>query len=103
MVIECVKEQQMSPHNGTRRKITLCLVLCLLVTSIFIIAFHHHEDDGDHDDCPICIAAHQLSSVIYTFFLFAVLYAFIASVVPENALLFSSTPQSLLNSRSPPA
>ncbi|HAM53690.1 MAG TPA: hypothetical protein DCP92_24480 [Nitrospiraceae bacterium] len=78
-------------------------MLFLLVTSIFIIAFHHHDDDCDHDDCPICMAAHQTSAVIFNFGFFAVFYAFLNLVVFKKGSLFTSIPQSFLNSRAPPA
>ncbi len=93
----------MLSDNGTRRKLALCLVLFLLLAGIFIIAFHHHDDDCDHDDCPVCIAAHQVSSVVFNFFPFAVFFTIFALITPEKALLFTSIRQSLLNSRAPPS
>lgn len=34
------------------------LILALLLFSATLVeGFHHHGDGGDHDDCPICVAA----------------------------------------------
>ena len=79
------------------------LALFLLVASIFIIAFHHHDDDCDHDDCPICTAAHQISSVVFNFFPFSVFYVFFALILSEKELLFPSIFQPFLYGRAPPA
>jgi hypothetical protein len=27
-----------------------------------VAAFHHHNDGGDHPDCPICLNTHQQSN-----------------------------------------
>lgn len=27
--------------------------------STLAVAFHHHDDGGDHDDCPVCNASLQ--------------------------------------------
>jgi hypothetical protein len=44
-----------------RKRLSL-LCICLLVFSIFAVAFHHHDDGCDRDDCPICAAALHYSS-----------------------------------------
>jgi len=92
----------MLSDNGMRRKLTLFLVLFLLATGIFIIAFHHHDDDCDHDDCPICIAAHQVSSVTFNFFPLAVFYIFFALVVFDKALFILLVYRPSLYGRAPP-
>jgi hypothetical protein len=84
-------------------KITLCLVLILLAAGIFIIAFHHHDDDCDHDDCPVCVAAHQVCSVIHNYFPFTIFYTFVGVVVSAKQSLLASIRQSALESRAPPA
>jgi hypothetical protein len=28
-----------------------------MMFSTFAVAFHHHDDGGDHDDCPVCSAS----------------------------------------------
>jgi hypothetical protein len=80
----------------------ICLALFLLIAGIFIIAFHHHDDDCDHDDCPICAAAHQICSVIHNYFPFTVFYIFVGVVVCEKELLLASIRRAALNSRAPP-
>jgi len=88
--------------NKKRRKTFICLVLFLLIASVFIIAFHHHDDDCDHDDCPICVAAHQIYSIIHNYFPFAVFYTFFGVVVYTKEFLLASICRSALNSRAPP-
>ena len=88
--------------NKKNSKSFICLALFLLIAGIFIIAFHHHDDDCDHDDCPICVAAHQICSVIHYYFPFAVFYIFFGVVVSEKELLFASIRRSALDSRAPP-
>ena len=83
-------------------KIFICLALLLLIAGIFIIAFHHHDDDCDHDDCPVCVAAHQICSVIHNYFPFVVFYTFFGVVVSEKELLSASIRLSALESRAPP-
>ena len=78
------------------------LALFLLVAGIFIIAFHHHDDDCDHDDCPICVAAHQICSVIHDYFPLAIFYIFFGVVVSEKEFLLASIRRSALDSRAPP-
>ncbi len=84
-------------------KIFICLALFLLVAGIFIIAFHHHDDDCDHDDCPVCVAAHQICSVIHYYFPFAVFYIFFGVVASEKRLLSASIRLCALDCRAPPA
>ncbi len=33
------------------------LCICLMMFSIAVVAFHHHDDGCDHDDCPVCNAS----------------------------------------------
>ena len=80
----------------------ICLALFFLIASIFIIAFHHHDDGCEHDDCPICAAAHQICSVIFTYFPLAVFYVFWGMVVCQKKLLLFSISQSTPDSRAPP-
>jgi hypothetical protein len=83
-------------------KIFICLALLLLIAGIFVIAFHHHDDDCDHDDCPICVAAHQTCSVIHNYFPFAVFYIFFGAIVSAKELLLASIRRTALDSRAPP-
>lgn len=31
--------------------------VCLIMFSTLVVAFHHHDDGCDHDDCPVCMAS----------------------------------------------
>ena len=41
--------------RNSKRLAFICLLLFLF--TLVAIAFHHHDDDCSHDDCPICLAA----------------------------------------------
>ncbi len=28
--------------------------ICLMLFTTLVVAFHHHDDGCEHDDCPIC-------------------------------------------------
>lgn len=89
--------------SAMRRRLTLGIVLFLLLAGIFIIAFHHHDEDGDHHDCPICIAGHLASSGIINCFILLIFYATIVSIVSEQALFITWILPFALCGRSPPA
>jgi hypothetical protein len=55
-----------------RRKNLAFLCLLLFVLTIGAVAFHHHDDDYLHDDCPICVAASAISTAGLSLFIFAV-------------------------------
>lgn len=44
--------------EACKRKAVSVLIAAFFVFSLFVIAFHHHDDECDHDDCSLCIAAH---------------------------------------------
>ena len=47
-----------------RRSIALALSVLMLL-SILLAGFHHHDDGQDHDDdCPICTVAHHRTADI---------------------------------------
>ncbi len=84
-------------------KYFICVALFLLIAGVFIIAFHHHDDDCDHDDCPVCAAAHQICSVIHNYFPFAVFFIFFGVLLSEKKLFLASIRRSTIDSRAPPA
>jgi hypothetical protein len=84
------------------RRLALVLVLCLFA-SIVIIAFHHHYEDGAHDDCPVCNVVHHMSSTVFSAFSFGIFLVMTASSLAEKAVSLSSSLVSILFSRAPPA
>lgn len=38
------------------------LCICLIIFSTLVVAFHHHEDGDDHDNCALCSAGLQHQS-----------------------------------------
>lgn len=42
--------------NAMLKRLSL-FCICLLMFSTLAVAFHHHDDPGDHDDCPLCCAS----------------------------------------------
>ena len=89
-------------NSSLVRRLTLVLVLFLLA-GFFIIAFHHHDDGGNHDDCPVCSVAHQVSSAVFSSFIFGIFLAIIVTSPAENAVSLYSLFVSNLSSRAPPA
>jgi hypothetical protein len=88
--------------DGMWRKLSLVLVLFLLV-GFFVIAFHHHDDDGDHPDCPICIAAHAAHSTSINTASLNINCDISELIAPETAHFFTSLFFSSLYGRAPPA
>jgi hypothetical protein len=84
------------------RRLTLVLVL-FLFAGFFIIAFHHHDDLGNHDDCPVCAVAHNVSSAVFSSFIVGIFLAAVVSSLFEKAVPFASLFVSILSSRAPPA
>lgn len=41
-------------------------LVCLLLFSFLVEAFHFHDNGDDHADCPVCVAHHQQSDSAYT-------------------------------------
>jgi hypothetical protein len=56
-------------RGGRWRKLALTFML-IFILAVFVAAYHHHEDGEDHDDYPICSAAHQHSSASLSVFNF---------------------------------
>jgi hypothetical protein len=85
------------------KRLTL-FCMCLVMFSVLIVAFHHHDDGADHDDCALCGATlqHQPADlaipipVIHPDF---VTTEFFTPATPRIVKTFS-TP---FNNRAPPA
>ncbi len=90
------------PGKRLWRFIALAMSMVMLY-SVLLVAFHHH-DDGDHDDCPVCAVAHHrtadvtitLPGVHYLPFTFPTLFA--ALVLAVAVTRFCHSPQG----RAPP-
>jgi hypothetical protein len=84
------------------KKYFAILCLSLILVSSMMIAFHHHEDGKEHDDCQICMAVNHSSLAIseipqiqqYTH------VVFIRSSIPVTLINTISSPK---NIRAPPA
>ena len=77
----------------------------VMLYSVLLVAFHHHDDGQDHDDdCPICAVAHHrtadititLPDVAYLPFSFPAYFA--ALVLTVAVTRFCHSPQN----RAPP-
>ena len=78
--------------------------ICLIMFTILSVAFHHHDDGCDHEDCPVCSASlhHQpvdLAIPIQVIHLISARIEFFIPTTPDIVIAFS-TP---INSRAPPA
>ena len=81
----------------------LFAALLMLVSALQVaVSFHHHDLDS-HDDCPVCVAAHQgslappaIESVV------PVLLSGAESVIASVDLAVVSLPAPAFRSRGPP-
>lgn len=44
---------------ASMRRSLSTLLVCLLLCSALVTAFHHHEDGAAHSDCSICLVGHH--------------------------------------------
>lgn len=85
------------------RRFASLLLVCFSL-SILVVAFHHHDDGCDHDDCPICVAvlhhspAEVAAPAIVVYLVFNSFDVFIPSTLDVVTQTFSST----ISSRAPP-
>ena len=81
-------------------------VFVLFLVSNTAFAFHHHQGDLSHDDCPICFTAQVASSVDHDFSALNIQFTNItvSDLIPREYHSFFKplilTPQ---NNRAPPA
>lgn len=54
--------QSLTSMASMRRSLST-LLICLLLCSALVTAFHHHEDGAAHSDCPICVAGQHQPAV----------------------------------------
>jgi len=67
-----LKKGERTLASKDRRKNLALLCLLLFVLPIGAVAFHHHDGDIEHDDCPICVATLNINTASLGFFTFAV-------------------------------
>ncbi|MDR3566987.1 MAG: hypothetical protein P4L43_03060 [Syntrophobacteraceae bacterium] len=109
-------EKSKSLPNDVRAKAPPCRVasyparLALLFALFFLfsavsIAFHHHDDGCEHDDCPICAAAFVISTAVVGlgFFLYAVFITASRLEVFEPSSVYDCESLCLPRTRAPPA
>jgi hypothetical protein len=101
----CEREKvnlRISVTMGMRKKLAFVSLLLFLLT-IGAIAFHHHGDGGNHDDCPVCVAASIVSSAGLSFFSFAVFIFVFWFETLSRSSCFDYLVPNLPFARAPPA
>jgi hypothetical protein len=83
------------------RRLTL-LIAPFFILIAFVSAFHHHDNDISHQDCPLCITQ-CLSAVVVDKFSFTVHQNIVALDLPKEILSYPSIIPSSLSTRAPPA
>jgi len=78
-------------------------LLFLFVLSLFAGAFHHHADDGDHHDFPVCAAGAHYAPADLSGFSLPCQQPVTTYDPPALSILYDFTGVILLSSRGPPA
>lgn len=90
-------------HNLMQKGGRLAFIFLLLfVLAVFAEAFHHHEDGCDHNDCPICAAAHHNSAAGIVVFSPVSQQPIVENEIPDARLCYDPIRVALLSSRAPP-
>jgi hypothetical protein len=80
--------------------------ICLILFSALLVAFHHHDDGREHDDCPICSAGANLQHATVDLAIPIIVihrdYARIEFIIPATPG-FVKTFSTPVNSRASPA
>lgn len=87
------------------RKHLSLIILCLVLLSSVATAFHHHDDAGEHNDCPVCAVSHhhQAAGVSASFvFCSTISYTVSTWLLPGSPVL-PTTAYTPANNRAPPA
>lgn len=50
------------PGKGPRVRLLALFLSVLMLVSVLLGSFHHHEDEQDHPDCAVCAVAHHHSA-----------------------------------------
>jgi len=86
-----------------KRKYLAFLCLFLFVLTIGAVAFHHHDDDSDHNDCPVCVTVSSITTAVLSFFIFAVYILTVLLEKPLVAPAYNCLTGDLPFARAPPA
>ena len=80
------------------------IFVCLLLLSTLVTALHHHDDAGDHHDCPVCVVGlHQPASTAGPF-VFTIIQTFHLNTYLTPAITAPATSlYATANNRAPPA
>jgi len=79
-------------------------IVCLLLFSTLLTAYHHHDGGQEHPDCSICAVAHHQASALLKLPEFTPPSRFFSVIeFPPLTQHFSSIPRFSFNSRAPPA
>ncbi|HTP65823.1 MAG TPA: hypothetical protein VMJ66_10575 [Geobacteraceae bacterium] len=81
------------------------ILVCLLLFSFVVEAFHHHDDGEDHPDCAVCMAVvHHKADTSFTFSPLEIQME-LTGVIPVIAYVASISKNSFTpaNNRAPPA
>jgi hypothetical protein len=85
-----------------KKRITAFLILLFLV-STFVAVSHHHVNESDNHDCPICIAVNHLAATSQWVVVFDSVPCFTEIAVVAPAPVFADNLSSYpLNNRAPP-
>jgi hypothetical protein len=88
-------------NRKLKQIVTVCLALYLAMLFMIVVPNHHHEDQAVHDDCIICVLAHQplLTAVEFSLALLTMM-VFINECLFRNSVPFICF--SAFLSRAPP-
>jgi hypothetical protein len=77
--------------------------LLLFMLATLETAFHHHDNDSDHHDCPVCAAGHHFSSATVNSYCLTIHQRVSNYEIPKETFLYDGIRLTLVNSRAPPA
>jgi len=77
------------------------MAIYLAIMFLGVVPCHHHDDQREHDDCIVCMIAHQHSQVSASFALPIVTIFLIINLILPSRIPICQTP-ALLQCRAPP-
>ena len=88
-------------NKQAEKILRLGMAICLAILFLVIVPSHQHGDQKEHDDCIVCMIAHQTFQVSASFALPAVTVFFITTLVLPSISRIWQAPASL-QPRAPP-